>query len=117
MEFIKHFIANLDKIFTINFTLLAFIITALTILMVIKKGVIEEFKQANLMKNVNEKFKKALNYNLFSGIVALIGFYLNINNQIYQIIITILVLYLFVKSIYWTYKTYTWIIFFIDHQK
>lgn len=117
MEFIKHFNENLDKIFTINFTLLAFIITALTILMVINKGVIEEFRQANLIKDVNKKFKKALNYNLFSGIIALIGYYFNIHNIIYQILICGIVVILFSMSIYWVYKTYDWIIFFINNQK
>lgn len=115
-NFIKHFNENLDKIFTINFTLLAFIITALTILMVINKGAIEEFKDANLMNNINKKFKKALNFNLLSGIFAMIGFYANIDNIIYQSIIMIIVTLLFSLSIYWTYKTYDWIIFFINHQ-
>lgn len=115
-NFVKHFNENLDKIFTINFTLLAFIITALTILMVINKGVIEEFKDANLMNNINKKFKKALNFNLLSGILAMIGFYVNINNIIYQSIIIFVVTILFTLSIYWTYKTYDWIIFFINHQ-
>jgi len=115
-DFIKHFNENLDKIFTINFTLLAFIITALTILMVINKGVIKEFKNADLMKNINKKFKKALNFNLLSGICAMIGFYININNIVYQSIIILIVFILFALSIYWTYKTYDWIIFFINHQ-
>jgi hypothetical protein len=114
--FIKHFNENLDKIFTINFTLLAFIITALTILMVINKGVIEEFKDAKLMNNINKKFKNALNFNLLSGILAMIGFYINIDNIIYQSVITFIVTLLFALSIYWTYKTYDWIIFFINHQ-
>ena len=114
--FIHHFIKNLDKIFTINFTLLAFIITALTILMVINKGVIKEFQEANLMSNINNKFKKALNFNLLSGIIAMIGFYLNIDNILYQGILSISVIVFFSLSIYWMYKTYDWIMFFINHQ-
>ena len=120
MNFVEHcvtnYIKNLDKIFTINFTLLAFIITALTILLIVNKGVIIEFKKAGLMDKINNKFKRALNFNFFSGTFAFIVYFLQIDNFIYQGFVTFISLILFFTSLYYTYKTYDWIIFFINHE-
>ncbi|MCZ6104048.1 hypothetical protein [Campylobacter ureolyticus] len=51
---------NLDKLFNINFMMLAFIITAITILQTIKGGRINEFKEAGLFDGVIERYNSSI---------------------------------------------------------
>jgi hypothetical protein len=115
---ISYYIQHLDKIFIINFILLGFMITALTILLIVNKDVSKEFKEAGLIKKLNNKFKKTLNLHFLSGTFAFIVYFLQIEDHHYnwQVILSSISLTLFFSSLFYTYKTYNWIIFFIDHE-
>ena len=108
--------SNLDKIFSINFTLLAFIITAITILLMLQKGEIVRFKKADLLEDVINIFKKALDFNFISGIVAVFGYFVTIQLTYYKYCISLLVTILFTLSLIYIYKAYKFLLFFIKYQ-
>ena len=116
MKIIENIYQNITTFLTINFTLLAFILTALTILLMINKGRIKEFKKSNLLLEVTKKFKLALDFNFLSGIFALIGVVLNFDNFIFKSFISLSVIIFFSFALFYTYKTYIWIIYFINNS-
>lgn len=80
---IIHYYNSIDKIFTLNFTLLAFIITAITILLMVEKGMINKFKNAHLLEDAMEYFYKSLKFNFLSVTYALIIWFINLSQDIY----------------------------------
>jgi len=116
-DIIEHIYCNLDKLFTINYTLLAFIITATTILLMIQKGEIVELKNTKYYNDVIDRFYKALNFNLISGIISTIFYFLQIDNTYYSYIAVFLSVLFFTISLYYVYKSYDFLIFLIKHQK
>ena len=113
-----HYYEGITNIFMLNFTLLAFIITAITILLMLEKGMIKQFKEADLMGDVLALFSKSLHWNFMSGCLALIGWVIDIGrNQSIPIIvffvISFMTLALALKN---TYQSYKFLIFFVKKQ-
>ena len=112
-----HYYEGITNIFMLNFTLLAFIITAITILLMLEKGMIKQFKEASLMGDVLDLFSKSLHWNFISGSLALIAWIMNIEEKQYLIIgiftISIIALILALKN---TYNSYKFLIFFVKKQ-
>jgi len=116
MDSLNHYFDNVDKIFTANFTLLAFIITAITILLMIDKGIKVKFQNANLLQEAMEYFYKSLNFNFISGIFALIIWIINIKSQLWINITSVISIVLLFISLYYTYQAYKFLIFFVKKQ-
>ncbi len=115
---LSHYYTNIDKIFTINFTLLAFIITAITILLMVQKGMIVKFRKANLLADTMRYFYKSLNFNFISGIFGLIIWFLNFKSTTFvPEIVSIISIFLVGLSLYYTYQSYKFLIFFVENQK
>lgn len=111
-----HYYENIDKIFTLNFTLLAFIITAITILLMIEKGMINKFKNANLLEEAMDYFYKSLRFNFFSGTYALIIWFININEKTHVYYLSFISFILLSISLYYIYQSYKFLIFFVQKQ-
>ncbi len=81
---------NLDKLFNINFMMLAFIITAITILQTLQGGRVEEFKATGLFDDVIRYYNSSIKWNFISGSLICILWFLRCEFKIYQIIVCIL---------------------------
>ncbi len=104
--------SHLDALFNVNFTMLAFMITALTILQMIQNGRIEEFKRIGIFDDVLKYFHKSLIFHTISGLVILVLWFLQLSN-IYEAIATIASFVLFFIAFYYTYKSYSFLVYFI----
>lgn len=113
MEFIY---SNLDKVFPINFTMLAFMITALTIIQMVNTGKIREFKETGLLEDVLKDFNRALQFHLVSGLFSLIIWFLKIKSILLLEILTSLSIVIFFISFYFTYLSYKILLYFIKKQ-
>lgn len=113
MEFIYK---NLDKVFPISFTMLAFMITALTIIQMLNSGRIQDFKEADLLKDVLNDFNKALKFHFISGIYLLIIWFIQISNGLIQQIFTGIGVILFLIAFWFTYLSYKILIYFMKKQ-
>jgi hypothetical protein len=113
MEFIY---INLDKIFPINFTMLAFMITALTIIQMVNTGKIQEFKETSLFEDVLKDFNRALQCHLISGLFSLVIWFLQIKSILILEILTGLSIVIFFISFYFTYLSYKILLYFIKKQ-
>lgn len=113
---IHHIYINLDKLFNINITLLAFIITAATILLAINTKEIKIFKELNLFKDVISLFHKSLNINLASAVWSIFFYLFNIKNYDLQLFAVIIALILFSASLYYVYLSYRMLIFLIKEN-
>ena len=111
-----HFNQNIEAIFTLNFTMLAFIITAITILLMLDKGMIVKFKKADLLSGVLDYFTKSLHWNFISGVFALIVWIINISNKIAMLTTSALSIILLFIALYFTYQSYKFLIFFVKKQ-
>ena len=109
---------NLDKLFNINFVMLAFIITAITILQTMKGGRVEDFKQAGLFDEVVEYYNKSIFWNFISGMIICLTWFFRICHIQYEIkvVLCIISFILFFISMYRTYKAYRFLIYFIKKQ-
>jgi len=116
IQITNHIQENLDKIFNINITLLAFIITAATILLAINTKEIKVFKELNLFKDVISLFSKALNINLISAIWNILFYFIYIKNIHFQIFVISIGLILFGYSLYYVYLSYRMLIFLIKED-
>lgn len=116
LQISKHYTEHIDSIFTVNFTLLAFIVTAITILLMLQSGRLVSFKEAGLMDDVLSYFYKSLNYNFFSGIFALLIWIIKINLYYFYIITFFISLILLVLALYNTYQSYKFLLFFVKKQ-
>lgn len=116
----SHIINNLDKLFSVNFIMLAFMITAITILQAIKGGRIEDFKRAGLFAEVVDVFNSALLYNFISGIFVCIVYFAGdlLKNQEYFLKCALcgFCFLLFSISLYKVYKAYKLLVYFIKMQ-
>ena len=112
----EHYFNNIDKIFSINFTLLAFIITAITILLMVSKGAIVEFKEAGILNKSLEYFYKSLNFNFISGIFGLLVWVIDNHNIWFISLSSIMSMILVIISLYYTFQSYKFLIFFIKNQ-
>ena len=108
---------NLDKLFNINFMMLAFIITAITILQTLQGGRVEEFKATGLFDDVIRYYNSSIKWNFISGSFICILWFLRCECKIYQIIVCIVSFILFFYSMRVTYKAYSFLIYFIKKQK
>ncbi len=115
-KIIDNIFNNLSLFVTINFTLIAFILTAITILLMINRGIIKEFKEHHLLQEVIKKFKFALDFNFLSGIIGIIGIIFSPQNDIIKGILSFSLIFFFLFAIYFAYKTYIWILFFIKNS-
>jgi len=115
VEFIYN---NLDKLFAINFTMLAFIITAITILQTIHTGRIVEFRQTGLFDNVIKRYNTSIFWNFVSGIVICLLWFIraDIIELNIKIAICIISFLLFGIAIFKTYQAYNFLIYFIKKQ-
>lgn len=118
LEWIKidNIFLNLDKFFSINFVMLAFLITALSILQTIKGGRIEDFKDSGLFEEVVSVFTKALLWNLIVGISICIVSFINISNMSIKIAFAFISIIAFFTAIYKAYKAYDFLAYFIKMQ-
>ena len=116
IRIINHIQENLDKIFNINITLLAFVITATTILLAIDTKEIKIFKELDLFKDVISLFHKALNINLISAIWNILVYFINIKNFSFQTFAVLIGLILFGLSLYYVYLSYRMLIFLIKED-
>lgn len=113
MEFVYK---NLDKIFPISFTMLAFMITALTIIQMLNSGRIQDFKEADLLKDVLKDFYRALKFHFISGIYLLVIWFIQISNGFIQEIFTGIGIALFFIAFWFTYLSYKILIYFMRKQ-
>ena len=97
---------NLDKLYNINFVMLAFLITALSVLQVIRGGRIEDFKRAGIFNNVVKIFTSALSWNLFVGLFIFVVWLLKMESYWIKIILSIASLDIFFIALYKTKRTY-----------
>ncbi len=112
-----HYYDGISNIFMLNFTLLAFIITAITILLMLNKGMIIQFKQADLMDDVLNYFSKSLHWNFFSGVFALLAWVANIKEYaVLCSIVFIISFLLLIIALKYTYDAYRFLIFFVKKQ-
>lgn len=109
--------SNLDKLFNINFMMLAFIITAITILQTLQGGRVEEFKATGLFDDVIRYYNSSIKWNFISGSLICILWFLRCEFKIYQIVVCIVSFILFFYSMRVTYKAYSFLIYFIKKQK
>ncbi len=107
---------NLDKLYNINFVMLAFLITALSVLQAIRGGRIEDFKRADIFNDVVKIFTSALSWNLFVGLFIFVVWLLKIESCWIKIILSIASLILFFIAIYRTYRAYKFLAYFITMQ-
>ena len=100
VEFIYN---NLDKLFAINFTMLAFIITAITILQTI---------------HTIKRYNTSIFWNFVSGIVICLLWFIraDIIELNIKIAICIISFLLFGIAIFKTYQAYNFLIYFIKKQ-
>lgn len=115
---IEFIYANLDKLFTINFTMLAFIITAITILQTIQTGRISEFRETGLFDSVIRRYSSSILWNFISGIIiCLLWFFrLDIIDLDIKLAICLVSFILFGVAIFKTYEAYRFLIYFIKKQ-
>lgn len=106
---------HLDALFSINFTMLAFMITALTILQMIQTGRAKEFKKVGIFDDVLKYFHKSLALHSISGLSILVLWFLQLCN-IYKTIATAMSFILFFIAFYYTYKSYSFLVYFIQKQ-
>lgn len=116
LDSLSHYYTNIDKIFTLNFTLLAFIITAITILIMIEKGMIVKFKNADLLEDAMSYFYKSLQFNFISGTFSLIIWFLDIKYMSYAYWVSTISIILLTISLYYIYQSYKFLIFFVKKQ-
>lgn len=109
---------NLDKLFTINFTMLAFIITAVTILQTIHTGRIAEFRASRLFDEVIEHYNSSISWNFISGCVICVAWFVRVDIiGFYLKIFTCIISFLFFGiAIFKTYTAYKFLIYFIKKQ-
>ena len=112
----NHIYINLDKIFNINITLLAFIITAVTILLAINTKEVRIFKELDLYKDVISLFHKALNLNLISAVWSIFFYLFDIKNNNFKIVVVAIAIVLFFLSLYYVYLSYRMLIFLIKEN-
>lgn len=115
---IEFIYGNLDKLFTINFTMLAFIITAITILQTIHTGRIAEFRQIGLFDNVIRRYNSSIFWNFISGATICLLWFVRsgIIGSGAKIAICVVSFLLFGISIFKTYEAYRFLIYFIKKQ-
>jgi len=106
---------HLNALFNINFTMLAFMITALTILQMIQTGRIEEFKKVGIFDDVLKYFHKSLVFHSISGLCILILWFFQLHD-FYKTFATITSFILFFIAFYYTYKSYSFLVYFIKKQ-
>lgn len=106
---------NLDKLFNINFTMLAFMIAALTILQMLQTGRIEEFRKLGLFDNVVKYFHYSLIGHSMSGLVILILWFLQLQEYL-KTISTVFSFIFFFISFYYTYQAYKFLVYFVKKQ-
>lgn len=106
---------NLDKLFNINFTMLAFMIAALTILQMIQTGRVEEFKKHGMFDSVVRYFHLSLTFHSLSGVIILILWFLQLK-ELYRDIATSLSFLLFFIAFYYTYQSYKFLVYFVQKQ-
>ena len=116
IEISNHIYINLDKIFNINITLLAFIITAVTILLAINTKEVRIFKELDLYKDVISLFHKALNLNLISAVWSIFFYLFDIKNNNFKIVVVAIAIVLFFLSLYYVYLSYRMLIFLIKEN-
>lgn len=126
MQWLKDFIlewinidgimSNLDKFFNINFVMLAFLITALSILQTIKGGRIDEFKECDLFRGVISIFTKAFTWNLVAGVAICAVSFVNVSDHLAKIILSFFSVSLFFTAIYKAYAAYKFLAYFIRMQ-
>jgi len=111
---VSHIWENLDKLFTINFTILAFILTALTILLSIDTKMIKRFRESGYFNDVVTYYKKSIHCNFISGSILLLFWIVKYEEyKNFQIIIALI---LFITSLYYTYKAYKFLIYFVERD-
>lgn len=106
---------NLDKLFNVNFTMLAFMIAALTILQMIETGRIEEFKKLGIFDSVIKYFHRSLIFHSLSGIVVLILWFLHLDAE-YKNYASAISFLLFFIAFYYTYQSYKFLVYFVKKQ-
>lgn len=111
---LEHIMSNLDKLFSLNFTILAFIVTALTILMSIDSRMIQKFKDAGYFDDIIKCYEKAILWQFISGILILIIWLVQYKE--YRDIQAGFSLIVFVVSLYYSYKAYAYLMFFVKKK-
>lgn len=107
--------SNLDKLFNVNFTMLAFMIAALTILQMIQTGRIEEFKRLGLFDSVIKYFHLSLIFHSISGIIILVLWFAQIAEE-YKIFASSFSFLLFFIAFYYTFQSYSFLVYFVKKQ-
>ena len=113
----NHYYCEIDKIFTVNFTLLGFVITAITILLMLSSGKLVEFKEAGLLDEAMSYFYKSLTWSFISGAFSLAVWILNTSTQTLISLISLISILFLSLSLYYTYQAYKFLIFFVNNQK
>nr|DAJ59744.1 MAG TPA: Membrane-anchored ion channel, Abi component [Caudoviricetes sp.] len=110
--------SNLDKLFTISFTMLAFVIAAITILQTISTGRIAEFRETGLINSVIKRYNSSICWNFISGVVICLLWFIrpNFMGDIAKIVICVISFLLFLIAIFKTYDAYRFLIYFVKKQ-
>ena len=115
---IEFIYSNLDKLFTISFTMLAFVIAAITILQTIGTGRIVEFRETGLIDSVIKRYNSSICWNFISGIVICLLWFIRPDfiGEPAKIVICAISFLLFLIAIFKTYDAYKFLIYFVKKQ-
>lgn len=110
--------SNLDKLFTISFTMLAFVIAAITILQTISTGRIAEFRETGLIDSVIRRYNSSICWNFISGVVICLLWFIrpDFMSDTIKIVICVISFLLFLVAIFKTYDAYRFLIYFVKKQ-
>ncbi len=82
----------------------------------VSKGAIVEFKEAGILNKSLEYFYKSLNFNFISGIFGLLVWVIGNQGVWFISLSSIISMMLVLISLYYTYQSYKFLIFFVKNQ-